>query len=99
MDIRALLGLRRPRGYHHTYIYVDERREQLEQRKEAIRRELGLAKPSPPRPEDIRGKFVEATTHLRRSKQKGRHPTHIAVLLFFIGLLSWLWYALANGKL
>lgn len=91
------MGLRRPRGYHHEYIYVDERRERLEQRKEAVRRELGLNPERRVNPEDVRGKFVEATTHLRRRKERGRRPLHVAVLLFFIGLLAWLWYALSSG--
>lgn len=97
MDIRSWFGLRKPRGYHHTYIYVDERRERLERLKEKARKDQGLSSERHVHPEDVRGKFVEATTHLRRRKELGKKPVHIAVLLFFIGLLAWLWYAIVNG--
>lgn len=98
MGVRSWLGLRRPRGYHHIYIYVDERRERLEELKEKARREQGLSPERRVNPEDVRGKFVGATTHLRRRKERGRRPLHWAVWLFLIGLLAWLWHALLNGQ-
>ena len=60
---------RKPRGFHHHYIYVDERKEKLQKIEEKAKRELGMLPPKEFDPEDIRGKFVEATTHLKRRKE------------------------------
>jgi len=48
-------------------------------------------------PEDIRGKFVEGTTHLKRRKESGRKPVHLGVILVIIALLIYLWYAISTG--
>ena len=48
-------------------------------------------------PEDIRGKFVEGTTHLKRRKESGRKPVHLGIILVVIALLIYLWYAITNG--
>ena len=93
----GLFTMRKPRGFHHTYIYVDERKEKLEKMREDAKRELGMLPEKQVNPEDIRGKFVEGTTHLKRRKESGRQPLHFIVLLFFIALLIFLWYAISNG--
>ena len=89
--------MRKPRGFHHTYIYVDERKEKLAKIEENAKRDLGMLPEKEFSPEDIRGKFVEHTTHLKRRKESGKQPLHFVILLFFIGLLIYLWYALSNG--
>lgn len=48
-------------------------------------------------PEDIRGKFIEGTTHLKRRKESGRRPVHLGVILVVVALLIYLWYAITNG--
>ncbi|MDR1004636.1 MAG: hypothetical protein LBL97_06505 [Prevotellaceae bacterium] len=93
----GMFTMRRPRGFHHPYIYVDERKEKLTKMEEAAKRELGMLPEKEFSPEDIRGKFVEGTTHLKRRKESGRKPVHIGVLIFAILLLLYLWYAIANG--
>lgn len=94
----GMFTMRKPRGFQHTYIYVDERKEKLDKIKESAKRELGLTEEKKAfNPEDIRGKFVEATTHLKRRKESGRQPLHFIILLFFIGLLVYLWYAISYG--
>lgn len=94
----GMFTMRKPRGFHHTYIYVDERKEKLEKIREDAKRKLGLEPEKKEfNPEDIRGKFVEATTHLKRRKESGKRPMHFIVILFFIGLLAYLWYAISNG--
>lgn len=89
--------MRKPRGFHHTYIYVDERKERLAKMTEDAKRELGMLPPKEFKPEDIRGTFVQGTTHLRRRKESGRKPMHLGVMLVIIALLAWLWYAISNG--
>lgn len=92
-----MFTMRKPRGFHHTYIYVDERKERLAKMTEDAKRELGMLPPKEFKPEDIRGTFVQGTTHLRRRKESGRKPMHLGVMLVIIALLAWLWYAISNG--
>lgn len=89
--------MRKPRGFNHPYIYVDERKEKLAKMEENAKRELGMLPPKEFSPEDIRGKFVEGTTHLRRRKESGRRPMHLGIILAAIVLLIYLWYAITNG--
>lgn len=89
--------MRKPRGFSHPYIYVDERKERLAKMEESAKRELGLLPEKKFSPEDIRGRFVEGTTHLKRRKESGRKPVHLGVLLVAIVLLAYLWYAITNG--
>ena len=49
-------------------------------------------------PEDIRGKFIEGTTHLKRRKESGRKPAHLGVILAIIALLIFLWHYLQTGS-
>ena len=50
-------------------------------------------------PEDIRGKFVEATTHLKRRKESGRKPLTYGALLVAIGILCFVLQYLVTGEL
>ncbi len=93
----GMFTMRKPRGFHHPYIYVDERKERLQKMTDDAKRELGMLPPKEFKPEDIRGTFIEGTTHLKRRKESGRKPMHLGVLLIIIALLCWLWYAIANG--
>ena len=78
-------------------IYVDERKEKLAKMEESAKRELGMLPEKEFSPEDIRGKFVEGTTHLKRRKESGRKPVHLGVILVIIALLIYLWYAISTG--
>ena len=71
-----MFTMRKPRGFNHPYIYVDERKEKLAKMEESAKRELGMLPEKEFSPEDIRGKFVEGTTHLKRRKESGRKPVH-----------------------
>ena len=42
-------------GFHHSYIYVDERKEKLAKMEEDAKRELGMLPEKEFSPEDIRG--------------------------------------------
>ena len=77
-------SMRKPRGFNHQYIYVDERKEKL------AKKEF--------KPEDIRGKFVEGTTHLKRRKASGRKPVSFGIILIIIAFLIYLWHYLATGS-
>ncbi len=95
----GMFTMRKPRGFHHSYIYVDERKEKLTKMTEDAKRDLGMLPEKEFSPEDIRGKFVEATTHLRRRKERGKKPMSVGIILISIAILSFLWYAIITGKI
>lgn len=92
-----MFTMRKPRGFNHRYIYVDERKEKLAKMEESAKRDLGMLPEKEFNPEDIRGKFVEGTTHLKRRKESGRRPMHLGIILVIIAVLGYLWYAISTG--
>jgi len=95
----GMFSVNKPRGFHHNYIYYDPRKEKLQQIEEKAKRELGLLPPKEFQPEDIRGKFVEATTHLRRRKESGRKPLSYGVLIFAIVFLLLVMHWIITGNM
>ena len=95
----GMFTMRKPRGFNHRYIYVDERKEKLAKMEENAKRDLGMLPEREFSPEDIRGKFIEGTTHLKRRKESGRKPMHLGIILAVIAVLLYLWYAITNGIL
>ena len=93
----GMFAMRKPRGFNHTYIYVDERKEKLAKMEENAKRDLGMLPEKEFSPEDIRGKFIEGTTHLKRRKESGRKPMHLGIILVVIAVLFYLWYAIRSG--
>jgi hypothetical protein len=93
-----LFNVRKPRRFNHQYIYVDERKEKLNKLEEDAKRELGMLPEKKFSPEDIRGKFVEGTTHLKRRRASGRKPVHVGVILILILFLLFLWHYLLTGS-
>lgn len=91
--------MNKPRGYQHQYIYYDERKEKLAKIEENAKRDLGMLPPKEFTPEDIRGKFVEATKHLKRRKESGKKPVSYGVLILFIVLLLFLMRFLYTGEI
>lgn len=88
----------KPRRFNHRYIYYDERKEKLAKMEDQAKRDLGMLPEKEFNPEDIRGKFVEGTTHLKRRKQSGRKPVHVGIILIIIVLLLFLWHYLHTGN-
>lgn len=95
----GMFTVRKPRGFHHNYIYYDPRKEKLKEIDERAKRELGLLPPKEFSPEDIRGKFVQATKHVKRRKESVRKPVSYAVLITAIVLLLLLMRYLYSGAL
>jgi accessory gene regulator protein AgrB len=91
--------MNKPRGYQHQYIYYDERKEKLAKIEENAKRDLGMLPPKEFTPEDIKGKFVEATKHLKRRKESGKKPVSYGVLILFIVLLLLLMRFLYTGEI
>ena len=92
-------SMRKPRGFNHQYIYVNERKEKLEKMEEKAKRELGMLPDKEFSPEDIRGKFVEGTTHLKRRKASGRKPVSFGTILIIIAFLFIFVALFSDGKL
>lgn len=87
---------RKPRGFSHQYIYIDERKEKLKAMEERIKRELGMVPEAEKTTEErIRGKFVEQTSHLKRQQEKGS-PSSSKWLIIIAALLVALLFALLN---
>ena len=95
----GMFTARKPRGFQHNYIYYDPRKEKLKEIDEPAKRELGLLPPKEFTPEDIRGKYVQATKHVKRRKESGRKPVSYGVLIIAIVLLLGLMYYLYTGRL
>lgn len=95
----GLFTVRKPRCFHHNYIYYDPRKEKLKEIDERAKRELGILPPKEFSPEDIRGKFVGATKHLKRRKESGRKPLSYGVLILLIVILLFVMHYLATGSI
>lgn len=94
----GMFSIRKPRGFNHQYIYVDERKEKLAKMEEDAKRELGMIPPKEFTPEDIRGKFIEATTHVKRRKKSGRKPLSYGMILILILILLFIMHYLVTGE-
>lgn len=93
-----MFSVRKPRGFQHNYIYYDPRKEKLKEIDERAKRELGLLPPKEFTPEDIRGKFVQATKHVKRRKEGGKKNVSSGILIMAIVLLILLMRYLATGR-
>lgn len=88
---------RKPRGFQHQWIYVDERKERLHKMEEKAKRDLGLLPPEETSYEArIRGSFSESTKHLKR--RKGKKPVSYGVLLVLLAAMIYLLYYLVTGR-
>ena len=93
----GMFNVREPRRYEHKYIYYDERKEKLEKIEESAKRELGMIPEKEFDPERIRGKFLDATTHLKRQKANGGPRISIQVAVVLIAALLLLAHWLRTG--
>ena len=90
----GIFNQRKPRGFNHQYIYVDERRERLREMEERAKRELGMMPQAQLTAEErIRGKFVEQTSHLKR-KQEKENPISSKLLILVAALFGMILYVL-----
>lgn len=93
----GMFNVREPRRYEHKFIYYDERKEKLEKIEESAKRELGMIPEKEFAPERIRGKFLDATTHLKRQKANGGPRISIQVAVVLIAALLLLAHWLRTG--
>ena len=88
----GMFKMEKPRRFNHQYIYVDERKEKK------AKRDLGMLPPKEFSPEDIRGKFVQGTKHLKRRKESGRKPMTYGALFVAILVLLYILHYLVTGE-
>jgi hypothetical protein len=87
---------KKPRGFQHQWIYVDERKEKLQKMEEKAKRELGMLPPEEKTYEErIRGSFVESTTHLKR--RKGRKTVSYGLLVVLLVVMLFILHYLVTG--
>lgn len=97
MALFSFYGVRKPRQFERKPIYWDPRKEALEERTRKIKRELGvLDEPLEEYKPDIKGKFIEGTTHLKKSQMRGDDTrsrkyknVKLAVALVVLAVLLW----------
>lgn len=98
MGFFSFYNMRKPRQFEHKPIYFDPRKEALEKRIHKVKVELGVADPDLEHyKEEIKGSFIEGTTHLKKSKNKGddiRNRVYKNMrLLLVLAILAFLyWY-------
>lgn len=94
-----MFNAREPRRYEHKYIYYDERKEKLAKIEEKAKRELGMLPEQEYNPENIRGKFAEGTTHLKRRMESGGPAISLPVAIVLIVLLTILLFHLLGANI
>lgn len=94
----GLFKSQKPRRFSHQYIYVDERKEKLDKIEEQAKRDLGMIPPKEFSSEDIRGKFIEGTKHLKRRKESNRKPLAFGTILMAIIVLLYILRYLVTGE-
>ncbi|MDR0393629.1 MAG: hypothetical protein LBH77_00565 [Tannerella sp.] len=100
MGIFNFYNMRKPRRYDHKPIYFDPRKEALEKRIHKVKMELGVEETDYEQyKEAIKGSFVEGTTHLKKSKDKGddiRNRVYknmrLILILAILGVVLWYFY-------
>lgn len=93
----GLFTQRKPRGFHHEWIYVDERKEKLKKMEEKAKRDLGMLPPETSSHEErIRGTFVDSTKHLKR--RKGKRSVGIGTLLILLLVMLFVLHYLMTGR-
>lgn len=97
MALFSFYNTRRPRQFNHQPIYWDPKKEEMEKRVQRIKREIGMAVLDEEYKPDIKGKFVQGTTHLRRRMEKGetsrgRTYKNVKLIVALVVLIFILWY-------
>ena len=100
MGVFSFYNMRKPRQFDHKPIYFDPRKEALEKRIRKVKWELGVEEPDfELYKEEIRGSFIEGTSHLKKSKEKGddiRNRVYknmrLLLVLSILGFLLWFFF-------
>lgn len=96
MALFSFYNTRKPRQFEHKPIYWDPHKEALDDRMSKIKREMGMEEPLESYRPQIKGTFVEGTSHLKKSVDRGSSPRErkyknvkLLVALAVLGALFW----------
>ena len=96
MALFSFYNMRKPRQYEHKPIYWDPHKEAMEERVRKIKHEMGVEESLEEYKPQIKGTFVEGTSHLKKSLDRGdnaRSRTYKSVKLIVaiavLGALFW----------
>ncbi len=97
MSLFSFYNVRKPRQFEHKPIYWDPKKEALEERVLKVKREMGLEEKLEEYKPQIKGSFIEGTTHLRRSKDRGddsrgREYKNVKLIVVLVVLLVLFWF-------
>lgn len=71
MALFSFYNMRKPRQFDHKPIYWDPHKEAMEERVRKMKREMGMEETLEEYKPQVKGTFVEATSHLKKSIGKG----------------------------
>lgn len=66
----GLFNQRKPRPFRHRYMFVDERKERIRDIEEKAKAELGMKADGRQEHERIQGMFINATSHVRKRRER-----------------------------
>lgn len=96
MALFSFYNVRKPRQFNHKPIYWDPHKEAMEERVRKVKREMGMEEAPEEYKPHIKGTFIEGTSHLKKSLDKGdneRSRTYknvkLLVALAVLGALFW----------
>ena len=98
MALFSFYNVRKPRQYEHKPIYFDPRKEALEKRIHKMKMEMGVEETDYEQYKAaVKGSFVEGTSHLKKSRDKGDDARNRVyknmrlILLLIIAAIAY-WY-------
>lgn len=93
----GMFQTKKPRGFNYTPRFYDPEREKWKKVEENSKRRLGIIPPKEFKPEDIRGAFVEQTSHLKRRKEgNGKRFTSGQLVIFILLLIAVLYWLITS---
>ena len=95
----GLFRQRRPHGFHHDYVYVNERKDRLKAVENKAKADLGRGEGRAVDADRIRGMFTGATKHTRRRlerKRTGGFVWSYGVILVLLVILVAIWKLLLS---
>ncbi len=96
MALFSFYNMRKPRQYNHKPIYWDPHKEALEERVRKIKREMGMEESLEEYKPQIKGTFIEGTSHLKKSRDRGDDRRsreyksgRLVLALVILGVIFW----------
>lgn len=97
MALFSFYNVRKPRQFSHKPIYWDPHREAMEERVRKVKREIGMEESLEEYKPQIKGTFIEGTSHLKKSLDRGdnvRNRTYknVKLIVALAVLAALFWY-------